>query len=238
MIFENKDKVLGSECDTNANLSVIGAFNKIQDNVCIFFASLNIHQIELKTKYNFIWVYTKNTITFNVPLAWNEEFTVKCFISQITPAKMIVDTAFINKKDEIALYSKIEVALLDVGSQRLKRIYELGLDETICEKSLIDFEVEKLNNEDGYIKIGDLIVKSTNIDYCLHTNNVEYVRFILDTYKVEDLIRKPIKKFSINYLKQSVEGEKMSICKKAIDDRDKFIIKKYDDNVIKVDITF
>ena len=28
MIFENKDKVLGSECDTNANLSILGAFNK------------------------------------------------------------------------------------------------------------------------------------------------------------------------------------------------------------------
>ena len=49
MIFENKDRVLGSDCDTNASLSILGAFNKIQDNVCIFFGSLNIHLLRYRS---------------------------------------------------------------------------------------------------------------------------------------------------------------------------------------------
>ncbi len=238
MIFENKDKVLGSECDTNANLSVLGTFNKIQDNVCMFFGSLNIHQIELKTKHNSIWLYTKNTVKFLLPLAWNEEFTIKCFFSSITPAKMIVDTVFINKNNEIAVYSKIEAALYDIGTQRLKRTTELGISNEICEKSLMGYDVVKINNYEKLLQCDEVKVKLTNLDYSIHTNNVEYIRFILNSYKLNDLSNKTIKEISINYINQSFEGQILNIYKETADNTDTFTIKCNDSNIIKANITF
>jgi len=32
------------------------------------------------------------------------------------------------------------------------------------------------------VKIDTITVRSTSLDYCYHTNNIEYVRFVLDTY--------------------------------------------------------
>ena len=237
MIFENKDRVLGSDCDTNASLSILGAFNKIQDNVCIFFGSLNIHQVELKTKHNSVWLYTKNSLKFLKSLEWNEEFTVKCFFSSITPAKMIVDTAFINKNNEIAVYSKIEAVLYDLGTQRLKRTTELGISSDICEKPLLDYEILKIN-DDASTWCDEIKVRLTNLDYSIHTNNVEYIRFILNSYKLEDLSKKEIKEISINYINQSYEGQTLDIYKETVNNIDTFTIKCNGTNIVKATIVF
>lgn len=44
---------------------------------------------------------------------------------------------------------------------------------------------------------------SGNIDYVHHTNNIEYIIFLMNTFTVEELEKKPIKEMEINYASQS-----------------------------------
>ena len=67
-------------------------------------------------------------------------------------------------------------------------------------------------------------VSSTSLDYCYHTNNIEYVRFMLNTYPVEHFKTHEPAQLEIHYASQSFEGEVLSIMKESDDSGDQFHI--------------
>lgn len=103
MNYSREEIVSASKCDMKANLSLVGAVQIIQDNVCYYFGELGIDQIYMKNKFNVVWFYAKNKIEFYKNLHWNDTFRVKCFISKITPITMVVDTVFVNKNKKFTL---------------------------------------------------------------------------------------------------------------------------------------
>lgn len=211
MQYIRKEKVSASKCDAAANLSLIGAIQTVQDNVCSFFGTLNVDGVTLRKKFNAMWVYTKNKTLFYHDLHWDEDYEVKCFLSSKSAAKIVVDTALISN-GQVAVYSKIEVCMLDIQTQKIRRITpDIIPDNTMIQSSLEDFDFDKINIEEGNYTTNNIIVNSTNIDFCRHTNNVEYIRFVLSTYSVDDIINKRFKTFEINYVSQSKEGEELAV---------------------------
>ncbi len=67
-------------------------------------------------------------------------------------------------------------------------------------------------------------VRSTSLDYCYHTNNIEYVRFMLNTYPVEHFKTHEPAQLEIHYASQSFEGEKLDIMKASDESGDQFQI--------------
>ena len=76
MYFESKNTVLGSDTDTNANLSILAALQKLQDNICFFFGSIRLDQITLKEKYHAAWIFSKNKLKIFLILAFE---LILCF---------------------------------------------------------------------------------------------------------------------------------------------------------------
>ena len=190
----------------------------------MFLGEYNVDQITMKNKLNMIWVYTKNKIKILGNLKWNEKFYVTCHFSQKTAVKMVVDTAIYNTKKELVAYSKVEVCMLSLEHFRIARITDdLCKKKVKIQPSKIEFDFEKLDTNDTKL-VEKLTIKSTSIDYCIHTNNVEYIRFILDTYKVSELIEKPIKGLEIHYLGQTLEGQTLNVSKITQEDRDLFLL--------------
>lgn len=236
MNYSREEIVLASKCDMKANLSLVGAVQIIQDNVCYYFRELGIDQIYMKNKFNVVWVYTKNKIEFYKNLHWNDTFRVKCFISKITPITMVVDTVFVGENKEIFLYSKIEICLLDIEKQKIRRIKEIIPDDFETQNTLKDFTFEKfVFDEQKLSYLDNVVIKSSNIDYCMHTNNIEYIRFLTNIFSVNELIRNNIKSFEIDYINQSREGDNLNIYQDKTDDT-KLIIKNGDLIVIKCKI--
>ena len=81
-------------------------------------------------------------------------------------------------------------------------------------------------------------VRSTNIDFCHHTNNIEYIRFLLNTYTVEQLENSIIKEIEIDYINQSFEGQILDIYKKTVGNKDIFEIKCQEKSIVKGEIVF
>ena len=233
MDYLKEETVSASKCDINAELSLIGAVQIIQDNVCYYFGELGIDQIYMKNKFNAVWVYTKNKIEFYKNLHWNDAFKVQCFISKITPVTMVVDTAFVNENKEILLYSKIEICFLDLGKQKIRRIKEIIPSDLKAKEALKEFIFEKFTCDDENLSFLDNVnIKSSNIDYCMHTNNIEYIRFLTNIFSVGELIETSIKSFEIDYINQSRENDNLLIYKDKTDDSI-FIVKNKDLTVVK-----
>lgn len=237
-MFTTSEFVTVSMCNTEGNLSTMGKINIIQDAAASELGRLGCDNITLKTKYNAMWVFIKNKIMLLKELKWNEEFTVSAFISAYTKITVSVDIVFTNKNNEVALYSKLEVCPLDAITHKIKRISSVGFPLDYASKpSFMEVTFTK-NDVLNYQYVKSIMVESQSIDFSHHTNNAEYLRFILNTYPVSMLEQKKIKEIEIHYLKESKEGDTLCIFKENKNSIDYFSIQRKEDIIAKINIIF
>lgn len=238
MIYSNKQIVRASIADTKANLSILGTYQIIQDAITELTGQYNIDNLTLKEKYNAFWVFTKTKIKFIKKLQWNEQIVVNSFISFVSTAKINVDVEIIDKNNDIAIYSKTELCALDIGTQRIRKISTVGVDESMLEdKHPVEIVFTKFVENDLPL-IDKVKIKYTNIDFSHHTNNLEYVRIIMNTYSVEQVENKEIKEMEIIYSNQSFENDILDIRKAIFENKDLVILEKNSQPVVKCEITF
>ena len=76
--------------------------------------------------------------------------------------------------------SRIESCILDINTRKILRVSSIG--ETLdIEEPLFNLEFEEIRKS-NIEKINYRKVMYSSIDYSGHTNNVEYVRYIMDIY--------------------------------------------------------
>lgn len=233
-----KQKVSASITDSLANLSVIGIFQTVEDAVTELLGELNADNITMKEEYNAAWVFAKNRVKILENIAWNEEFHVICFISSTTRATVNVDTAIKNKSEKLCVYSRAELCALDLQSGRIRKIPVPGFDDgMITEKPETDIVFTRFHKgelpENGHVQ-----VKYTNIDFSRHTNNIEYIRFMLDTYTVRELESRAIKEMEVSYTGQSFENDVLTIRRGSFEKKDVFMLQKEDKAVVRSEIIF
>jgi len=234
MKYTSKKIVSISDTNAKAVLSLIHAADIIQNNNNRLFKELGIDQITMSSKFGFVWIVTKNKIQSYDDIPWNTEMKVESYISSKTPARMVIDTAFKDKEEHILLYSKVETCLFDLNENKIKRItddiFEESIDIIQPEKS---FNYERFDSGLEYSLCDEITVRSYNVDSSYHTNNVEYIRFILGTYSVEETLNTEISEFEIKYISQSYEKDKLQILKYSCDGVDNFIIMNNDTEIVR-----
>lgn len=222
---------------SDACLSAVGAFQIVEDAITELMGELKIDGLTVFSKYDAFWVFAKSHIRFQKKLSWSEEYTVTAFISSASLAKMYVDVKVCGQGGE-ALYSKVELCILDRATQKIKKISSVGVNE-----SMISGE----KGEDiGFWKfppcelptVERVKVRSTNIDRSHHTNNVEYIRFIMNTYSALELEAMKIKEMEVTYCGQSFEDNVLDIMKGTNAGEDLFILQADGRPVIRCEIVF
>lgn len=236
MIYTKSGTASASVIDASSNLSVIGTFQIVENALTEFMAKLKIDGITSQKLYNAMWVFTKNRIKILKPLAWGDNYVVESFISLVSLVKLNIDTVIKNEASEIIAYSKTELCALDMETGRIRKTSTVGVNESITsENSQIEINYTKFE-ETQMPKIESVVVRSTNIDFCRHTNNVEYIRFLINTYSVAEIENNPIKEIEICYINQSFEGDTLDIYKSELQNKDLLKICKDDKTIIKCEI--
>lgn len=233
MAFIKRRKVSASLTDFNANLSVLGAFRIMEDALTEYMGELKIDGLTAKRVYNAAWVFAKTKMKFIKNIEWNGEYAVTCFISKISNVTINIDVAVKNAQDELCVYSRTELCALDLQTGRIRKVSTVGVCGDITAKEpLTDISFSKIDAEN--LPVADEVkVKFTNIDFVGHTNNKEYVKFILDTYSVEQMKNFQISEVQIAYTNQSFEGDILTVHKGTQGDKDLFVIQKADKIIVK-----
>ena len=238
MKFTKTQKLGASMIGSDACLSTVGAFQIIEDAITEFMGELKIDGLTVLQKYNAFWVFAKTHVKFFKKLLWGEEYTVAAFISSTSLVKMYEDVKVCDKEGNMAFYARVELCVLDKATQRIKKIAAVGVDEAM----LSNEEAEEIIF--GKFPICELPlveqvkVRSTSIDRFHHTNNVEYIRFIMNTYSTHELKTKDIKEIEVIYSGQSYENDVLDVMKAGSSDRDLIMLQAGDKPVIKCEIVF
>ena len=163
---------------------------------------------------------------------------VNSYISLISTVKINLSVEIIDKNNEIAIYSKTELCALDIDTQRIRKISTVGVDDSMLEeKHPIEIVFNKLDGVNLPL-IDKVQIKYTNIDFAHHTNNLEYVRIIMNTYNVAQIENQDIKEMEIIYLNQSFENDILNIRKSNFNDKDIVVLEKDSQPIVKCEISF
>lgn len=236
MIYKKSGFIGAGLTGVDTKLSVMGAFRIVEDAVTEMMGVLRIDGLTVKKQYNAMWVFTKNRIKLLRPLEWGEDYTVESFITAFSLVRLDIETAVKDKSGEIVVYSKTELCALDLGTGRIMKTSEVGLNETfVKEPSLIDIVFTKFSGSELPL-VESVTVRSTNIDFSHHTNNVEYVRLLLNTYSVEEILDSPIKEIEVCYVSQSFENDVLQIYKSTDGNKDIVMIGKENKPIIRCEV--
>ena len=214
--------VAASICDSNVKLGVKGTFDLVQDYLTEMMGDLGIDGVSLRERYGCVWIFTRNRVEIDRELTWKERYTAESFISSAKGAKMTVDTVLKDENGNTCVYSRVEMCALDLATQKIRRIRDVGItSDTHVEAPEREIAFSRLKHE-GLEEIERLIVKSGDIDFVQHTNNVSYVRFIMNTYTVKELRENRVKAIEVRYAGQTHEGDELSIRKAVQDGKELF----------------
>lgn len=238
MKFTKTQKLSASMIGSDVSLSVIGAFQIIEDTVTEYMGELKIDALTVKQNYNAFWVFVKTRTKFFKKLLWGNEYTVTAFISSMSQAKLHIDVKVSDQVCETVFYARVELCVLDIATQRIKKIATVGVDESmLTQEATMEISFNKFGIT-GLNLIEQVKIRSTNIDHNHHTNNLEYLRFIMNTYSIEEIESKTIKEMEVVYANQSYENDVIDVLKTELADRDLLILQKNDKPVIKCEIVF
>ncbi len=196
-------------CDPSGNLSLIGALTLVEDVVTATMAKLHLDGFTVRRNYGAIMVFAKNHLHFIEPIVWQDKITVSCFISTQSAARMNLDVC-VKKAGKIALYARTEVCAVDAQTGRIRRMESVGAGRQVkIVPALYDLPWTSMDSEGELID--DVIVRTGNIDYAGHTNNVEYIRLLLNTFTLDEWRGMSVCDLQVAYLHQSFLNDKLSI---------------------------
>ena len=222
---------------SDESLSAIGAFQIIQDAVTECMGHLKIDGITVKNKYNAFWVFVKTRAEFFKKLGWGEEYTVTAFPSSMSLAKMYVDVEVRDKTDDLILYARVELCVLDIATQRIKKVASVGVEESMMHPATEEITFGRFDSPEPSL-VEQVKVRSTNIDHSHHTNNLEYLRFVFNTYSVAQCEARTITEMEVVYASQSYENDVLDVFKAQRGNADFIVLQKDGKPVVKCEIVF
>jgi acyl-CoA thioesterase FadM len=161
-------------------------------------------------EYGGMWVYVRNRIEFREKMHWLDEYTIESYISSIGGAKLKIDT-IIKTNGKIAVASRAELCALDKETGKIRRTATVGINEKIiAEPTETDVVFEGFNYPLSKL-IDTVVIRSSDIDFNKHTNNIAYVKYICNQYNTPERAKIPITAIEIQYANQTFEGDTLKV---------------------------
>ena len=230
------DRLAASSCGADVKLSVEGAFRIVEDMVTELMGDQHIDGVTCMREYGGMWVFVRNRIDMPQQLAWMEEYTATSYISSFSKIRLYIDTVIQKADGSIALKSRLELCAVDLETGKIRKSDSVGVGEkTPAEEPMFEIAYTKEKPVRGDL-IDEITVRSADIDYCHHTNNVAYVRYFVNQTAVDELIEKPVKAIEVQYAAQTYEGDKLSLYR-CSSENEAYVIEKDGARVVSCIIT-
>ena len=219
------DRLAASSCGADVKLSVEGAFRIVEDMVTELMGDQHIDGVTCMREYGGMWVFVRNRIEMPQPLAWMDEYTATSYISSFSKIRLYIDTVLQKADGSIALKSRLELCAVDLETGKIRKSESVGVGEkTPAEEPMFEIAYTKEKPVRGDL-IDEITVRSADIDYCHHTNNVAYVRYFVNQIAADKLIERPVKAIEVQYEAQTYEGDRLGIYR-CSSENEAYVIEK------------
>lgn len=225
MIYSRTGAVSASMCDSAAKLSTLAILQLVEDAVTDLMGDLHIDGLTAMREYGAMWVFVKNVIRVYRRPDWREAYELRSFVSGHSAAKLMIDTEIRAGDGSTPIArSRLELCALDLKTGSIRKAATVGVAaDAPCEPALPELQFSRFPKHAAEV-LNTVRVQATNLDYCAHTNNVEYFRFILNTYDAKELMAREAEQIEVHYGQQTFEGDVLSVSKHREDATDYFSV--------------
>ena len=205
------ERLPASYCGADVKLSVEGAFQIVEDMVTEIMGDQHIDGVTCMREYGGMWVFVRNRIEMPQRLDWMEKYTAASYISSFSKIRLYIDTVLRKEDGSIAVKSRLELCAVDLETGKIRRSESVGVGEkTPPEEPMFEISYSREKPVKGEL-IDEVTVRSSDIDYCRHTNNISYVRYFMNQFGVDDLTAHPVRDIEVRYAAQTHEGDRLSV---------------------------
>ncbi len=238
--YKKNHAITYTEVDQEGKLDLISAFNLVQNMMTEYFDSFKSDNLRLKKNNNAIWVVTKTKMHFNKFPEWRDKVKAKCLTTSIKPIRIQLETEIEDKKGESLYVTKQEVCVIDLDTRKPRKISTVDFpDDMEVEESMFQKPYLRLKEEfekDSYVHKQKIY--SSDIDYSRHTNNVSYIKYIVNTLPCKFFEENKITDFEIHYINESKEGEVLAVYKKEKENSIEFLIMEDEREIARAKCIF
>lgn len=233
-------KIGYSNIDKNLNLRLVDFADMVEDNVTELFEQIGSDNIRVKNKNNSVWMLIKMKIQFFKYPKWIDNVYLKSSITEKSKIKLETDTIMKDINNKALIVARQESCPIDLETRKIRKIDSIEFPQDIELKEPIEIDdFKKIHEEfDKKDLIQRRIICANDIDYSEHTNNISYIRYIMDTLDLNFFDNNIIKDFEIYYLHESKEGEAIDIYRKINNNEMIYLLKKDDSDIIRARISY
>jgi len=212
--------VQASHIDYTTKLGVLGAITYMQDNMCNYFKKLGCDGITMIPICQSFFVITKTKIKFHSTPNWLDSVEVKTSLFDRSKIRVNLNNCVYDEVGKIAVEGIQELCPIDSESRRLRSVDSTLFPADIDVVPKVgDLEFSKFAFDKNDFELRKSIdINLSNVDFYMHTNNVEYVKFCLSVLDENVFENKTVNTFEIHYIKESKIGQSLDIYVREINE--------------------
>jgi len=234
VVYKQDLKVMSSWLDTNTQLGLVGSLQVVQDNMCEYFKKIGSDGPTMIPVCNSFFVVTKTKICFNKFLNWLDGFSLISEVASKTRVKVNLCTDIVASNGQVVASCVQEMCPIDATLRNIRMINSTLFPQDLEPTKTTDISFQRMLFElDEEDFVFEKIVDISNLDFYKHTNNVEYVKFMLSALDLEFVSNMKINDFEIHYISESRFGDKLKVYRRFEENSVLFEIKRNGELVVK-----
>ncbi len=214
--YERKHRINYTETGQDLELSLVDAFNVVQNVMTEYFETFKSDNIVLKNQNNAIWVLTKTRIHFDKYPQWRDSIISRGYMTKVKPIRIETESQTYTKQKEKLFTARQECCVIDLDTRKIRKINTVNFPENMeTENSAIESSYMRLKDEFSEKDfMFEQKVYSSDMDFSRHTNNTIYVKYIANTLTCNFFDENVITDMEIHYINESREGDLLQVYRK------------------------
>lgn len=203
--------------DRSERLGLAESMDLNQDSVTEFFRTMGTDNITIKKSDNSAWVFTNVRLHFDESPHWLTKGHIHTFVSKLSPVRITVETVVTEEGERPLFNAKTQLCPINLVTRKVVAISSVSFPGDVeAEPSIMPAPFSRITDEfSGEELVLEETVRPSDTDFTHHTNNTRYVRFIADTFSREFLDGGNVSDFDIQFLKETRDGDKVSVYRKT-----------------------
>lgn len=213
LVFENPYRVNTYEADASGRLSIPGLFNYLQDAAARHASMLKFGKEQLD-EGNMFWVLSRILVRMDDLPDWEENIIIKTWPRGVDKLFALRDFEILARNGK--KYGGATSCWIIVNRENRRPVRPAGLLEelkgNIPEKSSLERYPSKLHETVNTTYASkEFPVRYSDLDINMHVNNVQYIKWIIDSYPLDFILGNRFESAEINYISESVPGDEITL---------------------------
>lgn len=193
---------------------------------------LGLDHVSMLEKSNAFWVVSRIKVAVKKQVGLFDKLSATTWTHPIGMVKAVRDCV-IKHKNSIVAKCTSEWCCLDFETRKIRKLNSIHYPELEMLKSdnlntqFELFNVEMVNNDYVYTKI----IRTSDLDVNMHTNNLKYNQMVYDAFTVEELKSFDVAEYEIQFVNETKLGDSIAIFKRKVGKR-YYCLGKVEDKII------